>query len=256
MSATAFKTTRICFLLLRAFSKQFAYILDTIPYLAKVFLPLPGKCVPHSNQKERGSRHKFSAIYPFQLMDIVYINTSHKVNNKCMILKLANIPLPIFFLFRFESSSFSRLGFVLINRLLVRNRHAENPRKIVMDAVGGTGGKQLRPRRRVGFSRTPYDRPLVGRHAPPELRNPNSNGGGSWFSKLLSPIANGAGRLLSSVFRRQESAETSSSYSSSTDDEDENSSGNYFFIFLKKKLAFQNPRVWSNFKLQYSEPFG
>lgn len=93
-----------------------------------------------------------------------------------------------------------------------------------MDAVGGAGGKQLRPRRRVGFSRTPYDRPLVGRHAPTELRISNGNGGGSWFSKFLSPIANGAGRLLSSVFRRQESAETSSSYSSSTDDEDENSS--------------------------------
>lgn len=93
-----------------------------------------------------------------------------------------------------------------------------------MDEVGGAGGKQLRPRRRVVFSRTPYDRPLVGRHAPPELRNPNSNGGSSWFSKLLSPITNGAGRLLSSVFRRQESAETSSSYSSSTDDGDEDSS--------------------------------
>lgn len=93
-----------------------------------------------------------------------------------------------------------------------------------MDAVGGAGGKQLRPRRRVGFSRTPYERPLVGRHAPTELRISNGNGGGSWFSKFLSPIANGAGRLLSSVFRRQESVETSSSYSSSTDDEDENSS--------------------------------
>lgn len=92
-----------------------------------------------------------------------------------------------------------------------------------MDAVGGAGGKQLRPRRRVGSSRTPYDRPLVGRHAPTELRISNGNGGGSWFSKFLSPIANGAGRLLSSVFRRQESDETSS-YSSSTDDEDENSS--------------------------------
>lgn len=93
-----------------------------------------------------------------------------------------------------------------------------------MDEVGGAGGKQLRPRRRVGFSRTPYDRPLVGRHAPPEFRNPNSNGGSSWFSKLLSPIKIGAGRLLSTVFRRQESAETSSSYSSSTDDGDEDSS--------------------------------
>lgn len=121
-----------------------------------------------------------------------------------------------------------------------------------MDAVGGAGGKQLRPRRRVGFSRTPYDRPLVGRHAPTELRISNGNRGGSWFSKFLSPIANGAGRLLSSVFRRQESDETSS-YSSSTDDEDENSSEEEQEDNARVVAAVEN-RIVTGSRKQSGEP--
>ncbi|KAH9303985.1 hypothetical protein KI387_008389 [Taxus chinensis] len=77
----------------------------------------------------------------------------------------------------------------------------------------GAGGKQLRPRRRHVTARTPYDRPLEGRHSNFSSR--------SWLSKLVSPITSGAGKLFSSVFQRPE--ETSSS-ASSDDSEDESSS--------------------------------
>lgn len=87
-----------------------------------------------------------------------------------------------------------------------------------------SGGKIVRARRTAGGPRTPYDRPRL---ANPEPESPN------WISKLIfSPtraIANGAGKLISSVFSQDDSSSSSSSSSSSGSDSssEENVDNNY-----------------------------
>ncbi|GLJ28897.1 hypothetical protein SUGI_0569790 [Cryptomeria japonica] len=81
------------------------------------------------------------------------------------------------------------------------------------DGGGGAGGKQLRGRRRYAPARTPYDRPLESRHGNSSSR--------SWFSRIVNPIASGAGKLFSSVFRRPEETSSSSASSSGDDDDEE-----------------------------------
>ncbi|GMN39824.1 hypothetical protein TIFTF001_009043 [Ficus carica] len=95
---------------------------------------------------------------------------------------------------------------------------------LTVPASPRSGGKIVRARRTAGGPRTPYDRPRL---ANPEPESPN------WISKLIfSPtraIANGAGKLISSVFSQDDSSSSSSSSSSSGSDSssEENVDNNY-----------------------------
>ncbi|KAF3447640.1 hypothetical protein FNV43_RR12827 [Rhamnella rubrinervis] len=83
-----------------------------------------------------------------------------------------------------------------------------------------SGGKIVRPRRTAG-AKTPYERP---RRTNPAPENPN------WLSRLIfSPtrmIANGAGKLISSVFSADSSSSSSSDDSGSEDNSDDNYNDN------------------------------